>query len=181
MITKDYAEMLQLKHQDAAFGVRSEIPDNLKRLLESGKVGTALDFGCGKGRLVETLNLKHPAVKTDGYDPANPRFATLPDAVDLVFSTDVLEHIEPPSLVPTLEDLCTRSRLQYHLIACHYATNLLADGRNAHLIVKTPDVWQEVFYALGWNVVHEAVFGFVKQRRERPLAITHYEVVISKP
>lgn len=181
MITEDYAKLLQLKHRDAGFGTRAELPAKLAELLASGRYRSVLDFGCGKGRLVEALRASHPQLQVNGYDPANPAFATLPEQVDLIFSTDVLEHIEPTSLLATLQDLATRCSAQYHLIACHYATNVLADGRNAHLIVRTPDFWQEIFYSLpGWQVAHEAVNGFIKPRPQRPLAVTHYEVAIQK-
>lgn len=178
MISEEYSKLLAEKHQDHSFGTRDVVPPILDQVLKSNNVQTVVDFGCGKGNLVRRLKNDYSNLTVFGFDPANPEFASIPDKVDLIFSTDVLEHVEPQLLDKTLSDLCGRCRVQYHLIACHYASNILPDGRNAHLIVRTPDWWQNKFYELGWKIIHENVYGFIKVRPPRPIAVTHYEILL---
>ena len=62
----------------------------------------------------------------------------------MLFTTDVMEHIEPRYLSSVLEhinDLFTN--IGYFYIATSPAKKKLPDGRNAHLIVEGPDFWRE--------------------------------------
>lgn len=104
------------------------------------KVGaqSILDYGCGKGSLGKAL--AHLVVKN--YDPAIPGLDKPPTAADLLVSTDVLEHIEPDCLDDVLDDM-KRCGLKavFLTIATRKAAKTLADGRNAHLIVQSPEWW----------------------------------------
>ena len=72
------------------------------------------------------------------YDPVTSPI-DLPKKADLVYSSDVLEHIEPDQLESVLNNLYSiADKYQYHLIACHPAKKKLSDGRNAHLIIEKP-------------------------------------------
>lgn len=118
-----------------------------RQYIESLGFTDILDYGCGKGKL--GLGKK--------YDPAIPEFSTDPDPADLLVSTDVLEHIEPDLLDNVLIHMKSKMKKQGFLtIGCSPASKKLPDGRNAHLIVRSPDWWieklKEHFVILSYSI-----------------------------
>jgi len=155
LLTREYAKLLKKAHKKKNFGTRSSIPPMLERLIEQYQPTSILDFGCGKGLLVKSLKSKYPNTTVIGYDPAFN--SSIPESVDMIISTDVLEHVEPDQIIATLHDLRTRARLvQYHLIACHKAVKILADGRNAHLIIEPPEWWEDIIREAGYEILETA-------------------------
>jgi 2-polyprenyl-3-methyl-5-hydroxy-6-metoxy-1,4-benzoquinol methylase len=72
----------------------------------------------------------------------------LPKPSDVVVCTDVLEHIEPEKLDAVLDHILRLTGYFAHLvISTRPANAVLPDGRNAHLIVETPDWWLEKILA----------------------------------
>ena len=177
--TSDYAAQLRAKHADKKWGSSKKVPDMARWCIADFGVESLVDFGCGKGLVTRTLTEMFPDVDVTGYDPAKPDTA-LPDEVDMVFSKDVLEHIEPDMLESVIADLFRRTRkVQYHLIACHKAVHFMPDGRNAHLIVETPDWWQRLFRSMGFRIVEENIIGEIRRPKGRDtIATTKYECVI---
>lgn len=107
-------------------------------------VGSILEFGCGKSSLGLALAAK---TKTNllRYDPALPEFSKKPDSpVDLLFTTDVLEHV-PLSGIP--EILNYPAEYHFHAICCRPAVTKLPDGSNAHCTVRLPNWWNGFFTA----------------------------------
>lgn len=151
------------------------------RAIEDHRPRSILDFGAGKGNVTRALREKFPRKEVIGYDPAFTG-SELPESVDMVFSKDVLEHVEPDLLDSTLENLWNVSEMvSYHLIACHLAIHELADGRNAHLIVETPDWWQRKLRSAGFKILNENVIGEIKHPANHPpLATVKYECVLIK-
>lgn len=99
---------------------------------------TVLDYGCGKGKLRHTF----PALQE--YDPAIPGKDSEPRPADLVVCADVLEHVEPDKIDAVLDHLRRLSQKVCLLSICLVpAQKTLADGRNAHLLVKPADWWAE--------------------------------------
>ena len=97
-----------------------------------------LDYGCGKAllsKLMTKMCLKN-------YDPSIPKYAATPEPADIVVCTDVMEHIEPDHLDAVIDDLkrVTKRALLLN-ISLQPALKMLADGRNAHLIVEDIDFW----------------------------------------
>ena len=176
--SSSYKKLLSQKHQDATWGSSSGVPEMARWCIEEHDVRSLLDFGCGKGIVTEQLKAEYPHIDVLGYDPSTE--SILPDAVEMVFSKDVLEHIEPELLEQVLSDLFRRTeKVQYHLIACHKAIHYLPDGRNAHLIIETPDWWQRLFRSMGFRIIQEAVEGDIKNPRGREsIATTKYHCVI---
>lgn len=178
--TDYYLAQLKAKHAtDLGFGLRAECPAMLSNFLDNHQVESIVDFGCGKGALVDRLAARFPHTSVQGYDPAFTPDFEWPEEVGLVLSTDVMEHLERDKLSDTVAFLESRACYHYHLIACHKATALLPDGRNAHLIVQTPDWWQSFFYDRGVEVLDEGTTSFIKRRPRggRSLAVTHYEIL----
>ncbi len=113
---------------------------------------SVLDYGCGKGILKEVC----PDIPIAEYDPCIEGKDADPEPADLVVCTDVLEHIEPPHLNAVLRHIASKvKRKVIFVIATRLAKKTLADGRNAHLIVKDEAWWRakiaEHFQIIMWD------------------------------
>lgn len=141
-ISKDYVEQLKVLHDGKTFGTAARLPEDFVKIVEEKGVKSILDFGCGKGNTTIAMQEKWPDMKIYSYDPVTAPI-DLPEQVDMVYSSDVLEHVEPNEIDETLDNLFSISNHQYHYIACHLAKKTLTDGRNAHLIVEPSAWWEE--------------------------------------
>jgi len=111
-------------------------------LLRSLGASSMLDYGAGKGTLVEALRPDFPDVDFRQYDPAIEAISAPPEPADLVTCTDVLEQVEPHLLDAVLDDLRAKSRIgAFLVVATRPAAKTLADGRNAHLIQEHYSWW----------------------------------------
>ncbi|WP_088347767.1 MULTISPECIES: 6-hydroxymethylpterin diphosphokinase MptE-like protein [Rhodomicrobium] len=125
-----------------------------KQLVQGGGYLTVLDYGAGKGNL--KIALSDLPVSVQEYDPAIEGKDGEPEPAELVVCTDVLEHIEPENLNAVLRHLreLTQKRL-FVTISTRLAGKTLADGRNAHLLVKPPVWWRakllKYFQILLWE------------------------------
>lgn len=157
MISDNYKKILTEIHDTSPFGKRSKVPKHLAEFINQVKPTSILDFGCGKGKLVERLKEDYPDISITGYDPGNRNFSESLDGrrADMIISTDVLEHVEPEHIDLTLGYLSHRSRYIYHLIALSPAKLILSDGRNAHLIQESPEWWRNKFLNLNYKILKE--------------------------
>ena len=155
--SKEYLEQLTALHSRSKFGSGEDIPAVVSEMLENSNINSILDFGSGKGYTSVAIAEKFPNIELYTYDPVTSPIK-LPKSVDMIYSSDVLEHVEPELIDETLADLFDRaSKYQYHLIACHPAKKTLNDGRNAHLIIETPEWWKQKLETFGWTVEHEKI------------------------
>ena len=178
-ISKSYQEQLKELHKKDTFGKRSELPEEFKKLLDDNNFNSVLDFGAGKGNIMKTLIETYPDLKVHVYDPVTFNIP-LPKSVDIIYSSDVLEHIEPELLDETLSDLFNRAeQYQYHLIACHPAKKKLNDGRNAHLIIEEPEWWRSKLEKFNWTITYEDVQEWIATpKKGPPLPIKKYIVIL---
>tara|TARA_B100000700_G_C14969310_1_gene820495 strand:+ start:791 stop:1333 length:543 start_codon:yes stop_codon:yes gene_type:complete len=120
-------------------------PSKIVALLKENNCKYVLDYGCGKGVLVEFLNANDITCK--GYDPAVERFSNKPihgSRYDCVTCLDVLEHIPYDCIDSILNDICSYdARYVLFNIALRKASQLLPDGSNAHLIVQDRAWWDK--------------------------------------
>lgn len=176
MISKEYQNILSEIHLKTKFGKRRKLPDYLGDFIESKDPQSILDFGCGKGMLVDTLIEKYKNKTVLGFDPANPKYDTKLSPVDMIVSTDVLEHIEPKFLQQTLKEIHDNCKYTYHLISCAPAKLVLPDGRNAHLIQESPEWWKQKFQEAGFKVIFEdyRVFKKYSKQLKRDLPVKNY-------
>lgn len=154
----EYTKQLEKLHSAKSFGNASGAPKILTDFLADHPVTSILDFGCGKGTPLDSL--KSNTMDIYSYDPIMHPIE-LPESVDLVYSRDVLEHIEPEQIDTVLENLFTiGTKYQHHFIACHPAKKRLSDGRNAHLIIEDPKWWKDKIEQIpGWKIIYEHVKG----------------------
>lgn len=182
MISDEYKRQLELMHQNKpSFGNRSGLAPEIEQCIERYGVTSILDFGCGKGFVPEIVRERYPDMEAWGYDPGQPAWNIMPDSVDMIYSSDVLEHVEPEEIDATLRDLARRCRkVQWHLIACHAAKKSLPDGRNAHLIVESPAWWrQKIESVLDWRIAHDEIRTVQGKTRHGPgLAVEKYIVIL---
>ena len=152
MISKEYKKIYTEIHAKTKFGKRSKIPDFFNEFVKKTNPVSIIDFGCGKGNLVTKLKEIYQDKIISGFDPANPEYDVPLTKVDMIVSTDVLEHIEPNLINETLKEIADNCTHTYHLISCAPAKLILPDGRNAHLIQETPEWWRKKFIDLGFTI-----------------------------
>ena len=131
-------------NRDDAAGLASRLPEALQRMHELGICTSMLDYGTGKGKLVQRLRAElPPTISVQGYDPSVPEFAQQPsEAVDILTCLDVLEHIEMASIDAVLREIHALTRqFCYLVIDLQPAVKTLADGRNAHILLAPPEWW----------------------------------------
>lgn len=140
LISEGYRALCEKMHCDNKDWGSLAIDPWLAQSLAAYRATEILDYGCGKGQLARVL--KNIPVRS--YDPAVPEFSAPPEPADTVVCRTVLEHIEPECLEAVLDDLkrCTM-RVVLLKITLVPSGLTLADGRNAHLIVKPANWWME--------------------------------------
>jgi hypothetical protein len=142
LISPEYADLQrQLHASEPTYGCSGQMWGRyVERLIETEKFKTVLDYGCGKGTLAEVL----PNYKVAEYDPNIDGKNDRPQPAELVVCTDVLEHIEPDLIDNVLADLrsLTQKKLFFN-IATRPAKKVLADGRNAHILLQPAEWWYD--------------------------------------
>lgn len=154
MISEAYAQQNQDLHAShPRYGTSGhQWAAYIEALLREDGHTSVLDYGAGKGTLASALG--HSGIAIAEYDPAVPGKQARPEPADLVVITDVLEHIEPAHLDNLLADLARLTHRKLFFDVCTVASlKTLPDGRNAHLIVQSPDWWR---YKLtrNFDIVH---------------------------
>lgn len=129
---------------------------DIRRLAQKHDALWILDFGCGKGGLVKSLDgeplqrsrpytftPRHFPLNVEGYDPYVKEFCKPPEhEFDMLVSTDLLEHIPEKELDEIFNDMLSyQPRLMFHAISNRKATQILPDGTNAHKTVKDAAWW----------------------------------------
>lgn len=111
-----------------------------------------LDYGSG----AETFAPEAIAAgyRVEMFDVGTDKIA-LPKQVDVSFSSDVLEHVEPEKIENVMRFLYLIARKGgWHKIALKPANKILPlTGRNAHILLRSPDWWEAAFKAAGWKTV----------------------------
>ena len=142
----------ELHRRDTGFGadasgLTGNIGPAIKMLHNSGAVNDVLDYGCGKGFLVDRLlnELSDTPVKFRKYDPFvnDSSINQRPQKkYDFVMCIDVLEHVDEPKLDSTLDDICDlTSKALLLIIDLQPAVKTLQDGRNAHVMLAPHSWW----------------------------------------
>ena len=146
LISKQQLELNKSLHgYDQSFGNRRDgsgfaslLPKALDRLHCQGMCDSLLDYGTGKGQLVERLRDEITnSIIIDGYDPAVEEWNNPPKrSYDIVTCLDVLEHVERNSLDAVLSDIASKTnKFCYLVIDLQPAVKTLRDGRNAHILL----------------------------------------------
>lgn len=103
------------------------------------KPKVVLDYGCGKGHLVDALKYIFKNISFYKYDPAIDEFSALPvKKADLVINTDVLEHVPYDKIDMVLKEISEISSNVIFALAHYPAATILPNGENAHCILAPP-------------------------------------------
>lgn len=172
LFTPEHVELQRDLHAryDYGRGVDAEECAMLVRgLAESG--WAVLDYGCGQGKFKKVLG---PGYDVREYDPSIKGKDGRPAPADVVVCADVLEHIEPALIDNVLSDLRNLTRtVAVMVIATKPSAKILADGRQAHLIVEPASWWrrriEEKFLIDGFNDRSETGHGLLVVGRPRPV------------
>lgn len=142
LISDEYRAMQMQMHENPSYGVASvHFAPIVSKVCNQYDVKELLDWGCGKGRLMENLKVNH-SMRIQCYDPAIPKWSESPEPAEMVACIDVLEHIEPKKLDNVLDDLKrVTKRIGLFTVSTVEAMKTLPDGRNAHLIIESPNWW----------------------------------------
>jgi hypothetical protein len=140
LLSPQYKSTLMLKHEQDRWGAsgKSHEPEIRPWAKQLG-AQSILDYGCGRGTLKEAM----PDYDVREFDPGIPGKDMLPtEPADLLVATDVLEHVESDKLNATFCNFRKLARKGLFLtIATKPAKDILPDGRNAHILLRTPDWW----------------------------------------
>lgn len=143
LITKGYKNELAQMHKKGYGDTAGKWKYTVNELARVYQAKSILDYGCGQGVLINHVKKE---LSYRGYDPAsvNKQFASAPCPADMVICIDVLEHIEPKLLDNVLNHLkALIKRVGFFVIAQRPASQILKNGRNAHLIQQGPEWWEE--------------------------------------
>ena len=127
-----------------ASGLANRLPLALYRMHEIGLCSSVLDYGTGKGLLVNRLRHElPPEIIVSGYDPAVEQWSQKPNQkFDIVTCFDVLEHVELNTIDNVLKDIALHTRRFCYIgIDLQPAVKRLDDGRNAHILLAPPEWW----------------------------------------
>lgn len=141
-ISDDYVALnKELHERNAKYGGKGhDWADRVEGYLKNGNHSSWLDYGAGKGTLAREIATRMPRLSIQKWDPAT--FPGKPTPCDFVTACDVLEHVEPEYLDNTLAHIASLTIDRALLvISQRLANKRLADGRNAHLIVKPTSWW----------------------------------------
>jgi hypothetical protein len=150
MIDKKYNKQYKIMHNEGWYDGRPKTDEWIiaKKLFDQTGCKTLLDFGCGKAKHWRPMIVRPwGKLKPTYYDPAVPRYSTLPlKHHDMIMSTDCLEHI-PEHILPKIIRYCTQKarKANFHFIDCGLAKKFLPNGENAHCTIQSADWWAELF------------------------------------
>lgn len=99
-----------------------------------------LDYGCGKGTLIDGIQKRYPSIQCYKYDPSITEYDTIPvQYADMVLNTDVLEHIPVEDIDEVLKNISSISQQVYFNLHHSRAATILPNGENAHCTVRSPN------------------------------------------
>jgi len=135
LITRAYLEVQREAHKNDDYGISGhKWAEYIKRF----GIDDILDYGCGKRTLEKALGFP-----IHNYDPAIEAFSAMPEPAQMVVCGDVLEHVEPECLDSVLAHLVELTiEYGFFVIGTHKAKRILSDGRNAHILLRSPEWWR---------------------------------------
>jgi 2-polyprenyl-3-methyl-5-hydroxy-6-metoxy-1,4-benzoquinol methylase len=154
LISEEYRALnRELHERNVSYGVSGHRwAPTVETIMHQGRYRSMLDYGCGSGSLKSAIMVSDPPFRISEYDPAIPGKDHKPVTADLVTCGDVLEHIEPELLDAVLDHIQSLAiEAVFLIVSTVPAKKTLADGRNAHLIVKPASWWLERLLSR-WNL-----------------------------
>jgi trans-aconitate methyltransferase len=131
----------QLHQIDESYGSTSlKFIDEVSVMIEYLNPKSILDYGCGKGTLIDEIQKRYPEIQCHKYDPSIPEYDTIPvSQADMVLNTDVLEHIPVDDIDEVLKNISSITQNVYFNLHHGRASTILPNGENAHCTVRSPN------------------------------------------
>lgn len=144
LISDEYTkQLIELHSISKSFGSKANEKEYIIGLINNYDIKSYLDYGCGKGAMVNEITNAFPNIDVVGYDPGIIKFNSIPKQAEFVSAIDVLEHIEPEYIDNILSHIYSLfTKICYLEISCAPAGRKLPDGRNAHLIQEDSIWWK---------------------------------------
>jgi cyclopropane fatty-acyl-phospholipid synthase-like methyltransferase len=183
IINTEYKDQLLEMHSTGRFVRGHKMLKKIVPFLEKYNPTSILDFGCGHGALVNAIAETYPNMNVYGYDPGSSVYGQIPERdFDAIVSADVLEHIEPENLSTTLKLISNKMQTAgWFRIACYPSKKQLPDGRNAHLIVESPEWWREkILENMQIKIISEYVTVFDKSHKWPGIIGHNYDITVEK-
>jgi len=183
IINPDYQAQLSDMHSKGQFVRGGKLLKSVNPFFKQYQPTSVLDYGCGHGGLMATIKEVYPDMQVEGYDPGNPVYNRMPKrSFDAVISGDVFEHIEPEHLNATLQLIDSKIlRCGWFRIACYPAKKHLPDGRNAHLIIESPDWWRnKILSNMQITIAHEDISVVDKRHKWPGIVGVNYDLIVVK-
>lgn len=150
MISNKHKTLLkEINGENLSFGIYDKIDPTLSELVKSTSPKTICDFGCGKGMLLKKMQTTYPDIDIWGYDPGTVSYDTKFVPADVVYTTDVLDHIEPEFINENLKLISDNSKYQYHKIIFGPSKYTYSNGENTRLLQKNFDWWNTTLSLYG--------------------------------
>jgi hypothetical protein len=157
LISENYRHQLAMLHTSGQkFGVMGRhYARGVAKIYDANECKSLLDYGAGRQMLAQGLReMGRDDIAVSAYDPAVPELAASPRPADMVACIDVLEHVEPDCIDDVLRHMHTMARKSVMVTASLIpALKTLPDGRNAHILLRTPCWWLTKLCNL-WTVRH---------------------------
>ena len=184
LISDDYKNLNSQLHQNSqAYGGSKRALTWIPAIIDVMKTNglkSLLDYGCGKGDLRPVLAERASFIDVREYDPAIPGKSKMPEPADVVCCLDVMEHIEPEFLEAVLAHIAGLTRrcciMRVALIPAH---KTLPDGRNAHIILESPEWWTEKI-SRHFRILNSATFHG-KNKDQPPISIDYFLAPLLAP
>lgn len=147
LVSNEYKKILEGIHAHEQWGIASGWHfRDVATIIDEYNPKSFLDYGAGAGSLRFNFNKLGMNIDLLEYDPGIPELQNNNLPREMVICIDVLEHVEPELIDNVIEDLhrCAQ-KLLFASIWHKPAKRILPDGRNAHLIIESPDWWKEKF------------------------------------
>jgi hypothetical protein len=147
LLTDYYKSVLEQEHANGEWGVASvHYAPRVANMMKRYNLNEVLDYGAGAGNLEKTLKTILPDVIVYNYEPGIPKWNIIPSPCKMVACIDVIEHIEPECIDSVLDDLeRVIEGYAFISISTTLANRVLNNGWNAHICLKDPQEWKEIF------------------------------------
>ncbi len=142
---KNIQQYEELHRNNPSYGSTSlKFIDEVSAMIDYLNPKSILDYGCGKGTLIDELQKRYPQIKCHKYDPSIPEYDTIPvSQADMVLNTDVLEHIPVDDIDEVLHSISSITQNVYFNLHHGRAAHVLPNGENAHCTVRSPNWYRK--------------------------------------
>ena len=139
-----YLALLEHEHATTQWGTAGwTCAPKVWQHMEHHQLKSVLDYGSGRGSFGHWFQQQGIKLELQEFEPGRASGRIAPAPAQVVVCIDVLEHVEPEHLEAVLDTIQSLAQHSvYFNIGLKPASRILQDGRNAHLTLLEPSVWQ---------------------------------------